>query len=85
MRNQEGKIELQKKVHRRICARYITFLTARSPFYVFLLLSSSTPSPFPNDVLAEWPLRRCIYIAMGGILFDDIMSKWSKILKSPTI
>ena len=37
MRNQEGKIELQKKVHRRICVKDITFLTARSSFYVFLL------------------------------------------------
>ena len=35
MRNQEGKIELQqKKVHRKICAKDITFLTARPPFYV---------------------------------------------------
>ena len=35
MRNLEGiKIELQKKVHRRICVRDITFLTARPPFYV---------------------------------------------------
>ena len=35
MRNEEGiKIELQKKVHRRICVRDITFLTARLPFYI---------------------------------------------------
>ena len=32
MRNQEGKIELQKKVHKRICVRHITFLTARPSF-----------------------------------------------------
>ena len=32
MRNQEEtEIELQKKVHRRICVRDITFPTARSP------------------------------------------------------
>ena len=32
--NKEGiKIELQKKVHRRICVRNITFLIARPPFY----------------------------------------------------
>ena len=37
MRNQEGiKIELQKKVHRRVCVWDITFLTARPPFYVIL-------------------------------------------------
>ena len=34
MRNQEGKIELQKKVHARICVRDITFLAARPPFMV---------------------------------------------------
>ena len=72
MRNPEGKIELQKKVQRGICARDITFLTARSPFYAFLFLSSSTPSPFPNDALAEWPLDT--YIAMGGILCDNTTS-----------
>ena len=58
MKNQEGKIELQKKVHRRICVRGTTFLTARSPFYEFLLRSSSTPSPFPSGALREWPLER---------------------------
>ena len=37
MRNQEGlKIELQKKIPRRICVRDITFLTARPPLYVIL-------------------------------------------------
>ena len=35
MRNEEGiKIELQKKVQRRICVRDITFLTALPSFYV---------------------------------------------------
>ena len=52
----ERKIELKKKVHRIICVRDITFLTAPSPFYVFSLLSLSTPSPFPSDTLAEWLL-----------------------------
>ena len=36
MRKQEKKIELQKKVHRRIYERDIIFLTARPPFYVIL-------------------------------------------------
>ena len=77
MRKPEGKIEIQKKVRRGICVRDIAFVTARYPFYAFLSLSSSTPSPFPNDTLAQWPLD--IYIAIGGILRDDIMSKRSKI------
>ena len=43
--NQEGKIELQKKVDRRICLRDNTFLAARPPSYVifsrfFLLLTA---------------------------------------------
>ena len=61
MRNQKRKIELQRKVHRSICMRDITFLTARSPFYAFLLLSFSTPSPFPSDTFAKWLLQRYIY------------------------
>ena len=77
MRKLEGKIELQKKIHREICVRDITFLTARSPFYAFLLLFSSNSSPFPNDALAEWLLAT--YISMSGILRDDVMSNRSKI------
>ena len=34
MRNQAGKIKLQKNVHRRICLRYNIFLAARPPSYV---------------------------------------------------
>ena len=35
MRNPEGnKIELQKKVQKRTCVKYITFLIARPPFSV---------------------------------------------------
>ena len=54
MRDQEGiKIELQKKVQRRICVRDIIFLTTRPAFYVifccFLRLL-----PFPYSLLAEW-------------------------------
>ena len=67
MRNQEEKIELQKKVHGRISVRDITFLTTRRPFYVFLLVSSSTPSPFPSDAFAEWSLER--YIVLLWVVF----------------
>ena len=42
MRNQEGKIKLQKNVHRRICLWDSIFLAARPPSYVifcrFILL-----------------------------------------------
>ena len=33
IRNQEGNIELQKKVHSRICVRKTTFLIVPPPFY----------------------------------------------------
>ena len=56
------------------------FLDALPPFSAFLLLSSFTSSPFPNDAYAEWPLDT--YIAMGGTLCDDVMSNRSKICKS---
>ena len=81
MRNQEGRIELQKKVHRRICMRGITFL-------LYALLSMSfcwffRPLPPPSQVM---PLQsdpyKDTYIAMGGILCDDIISETSKIRKS---
>ena len=80
LRNQEGiRIELQKKVHERICVRDITFFTARPPFYVtfYPFLCLSLP-------LSKW--RTCWMvpikihnIAMEGILCDDIMSERSKI------
>ena len=38
MRTQEEQRELQKKVHRRICVRDISFLTARPPIYVIFRL-----------------------------------------------
>ena len=50
MRNQEGiKVELQKKVHRRICMRDITFLTAGAPFYASVCCLIRLLS-FPSDV-----------------------------------
>ena len=73
MKNQEGiKIELQKKVHRKICVKNITFSTAAFLSCYFLLLSSSTPSHFSSDVLAEGPLHNVI---MGIMLCEDIMSE----------
>ena len=52
MRVQEEKIELQKKVHRRIFVRNTTFLAACPPSYViFLSLFSSTPSLSSTPIL----------------------------------
>ena len=56
--------ELHEKPRRKDCVTEkctqknldITFLTARPPFYVFLLLSLTTLSSFPSDVLVEQPL-----------------------------
>ena len=73
MRNQEGKIKLQKKVHRRICIRDIDFFDCTSSFLChFLLLSSSTTCPFLSEVLAESPLWR--YIILLWVVFCVITS-----------
>ena len=46
MRIQEEKIELNKKVHRRICVRDVTFLAARPHFYVIFCRFLRLPPPF---------------------------------------
>ena len=52
MRIQAEKTELHKKVHRRICARDITFLAARSPTYaIFFAVSLSTPFLLSSPIL----------------------------------
>ena len=57
MRNREGiKIELLKKVHRRICERDITFLTTRPPFYVtFCCFLNLLPPPSRVKYLLNGP------------------------------
>ena len=80
MRSQEEKkIELQKKVHRRICMRAITFLTARSPFYVIFCCLLYL-LPFPSNVLIEWPQKT--YILLW--LVFCVMSKNETILQFNT-
>ena len=73
MRNQEGKIELQKKTHRKICVRDITVLVARPPSrvisYRFFL---STVSPFPSYMLVEFPLN--IHNNVSMVVFSVVMS-----------
>ena len=59
MRNREGiKIELQKKVQRRICVRGITFLIDFfdffDPFY-FIFCCFLCLLTVPIDAFAEWP------------------------------
>ena len=82
---QEGiKIQLQRKVDRRICERDITFLTVQPPFYViFCCFFLSNSFPFPSDVQQVRQVRlapiKIHNIHMGGILCDDIMSKRWKI------
>ena len=79
MRNQEGiKIDLQEKVHRRICVRDITFLTARPPPSYVSFCCFLRPLPPPSQVTY---LLNGLYfnIAMVGILCEDAMSERSKI------
>ena len=54
------KIELQKKVHRKICVRDITFLTARLPFYViFCCFFCLLPPPSQVTYLLNGPIHNC--------------------------
>ena len=46
MKMEEGKIELQKEVHRRMCFSDILFLIARPPFYVIFCHFSRVLCPF---------------------------------------
>ena len=62
------EIELQKKVHRRICVRDITFLSARSPFYVFLLFSSSSLSPFASDTMAAIKIHVLLWVVLCVVM-----------------
>ena len=46
---QEGiKIQLQRKVHRRICERDIPFLTVQRPFYVIFVAFFVYSLPLPK-------------------------------------
>ena len=59
MRNQDGKIELQKRLLREIYVRGITFLGITFLAHLlmpFLSLFSPTSSPYSSDVLFEWLL-----------------------------
>ena len=57
--DQDGiKIELLKKVHRKICERDITFWTARPPFYVTFCCSLHLlPSPSQVTYLLNGPYK----------------------------
>ena len=79
MRNQEGKIGLQKKVDRKICASDITFLIARPPlFYIISVAFFFFCPPSQMTYLLNGPTK--IHDnAMVGIMCDDTMSERSKI------
>ena len=80
MRNQEGKIGLQKKVDITICVRDITFLTARPPLFyiIFCYFLRFLSPPFQMTYLLNDPIK--IHDnAMVGIVCDDTMSEQSKI------
>ena len=61
---------ITEKVHRRICLRDITSLTARPPFYVIFCCFLCLLMP-PSQVTC---LLNGPYIAMAGILCNDTMS-----------
>ena len=58
MRNQEGRIELRKKIHRQSCVRQITFLAAYPRFYViFWRFLCLLPSPTQVTYLLNGPYK----------------------------
>ena len=80
------KIELQKKVHRRICVRDITFLIAQPLFYMSLFVAFFMYSFLLPKRHTCWMSPIKIHnIAMGGILCYDIMTERSKVWKSLAI
>ena len=77
MRNKEGiKVELQKKAHRGIFVRNITFLTACPPFY-FSFCCFLRLLPCPSDILTEWPWLR--YIILLWVVFCVMPKLWKSL------
>ena len=73
MRNQEEKIELQKKVHRRICVLHAFLPMSLSvAFFVFSLHLPKEPTCWMAPIKTH-------NIAMVGILCDDTMSEQSQL------
>ena len=79
------KIQLQKKVHKRICVRDTTVLTARLSFFLPFVVFFVYSLPLPKWRTC-WMVSIKIYnIPTGGVLCDDIMSERSKIWRSLAI
>ena len=70
----ETKIELQNKVHSRICVMNITFLTSRTPFYVIFCCFLRLFPPLPNWRTCWLAHIKMHHIAIGAILCNDIKS-----------
>ena len=79
--NKEWRLSYRKKYIEKSEWGTLFFWLVDSFLCHLFLLSLSTPSPFPSDVLAEWPLSRFI-ILLWVIFCDDIMSERSKTWKS---
>ena len=69
MRNQEGKNESQKKVHKRICEKDITFLTAHPVLYIFCCFLCLFSPPFQVRYLWNDP-----YIVLLWLVFCEMTS-----------
>ena len=79
------EIELQNKVHRRICVKGATFLAACSPSYVIFVtffvysLTFSNPASFHISlfILAYWKLRKIHRKTPGRSLsFNKFDTQW---------
>ena len=79
MRNQEGKIDLQKNIHRRIRVRDITFLTERPPFHIIFCCFLCLVPLLPKCCTYWMTPVKMYHFTMVGILCNDNMSERSKI------
>ena len=69
MRNQKERIKLQEKEHGRISVWDINFFLLHTLVSMsFLSILSSTPFPYPSDVLFEWPLRYMTITAKNTVI-----------------
>ena len=87
MRNQEKKTELQKKVHRRICVRDITFLTPHPSHFLSLFFFCLLPSPTQvtyllndNFEYIEILLKFVVLVECIAILFAPENGMWGDLV-----
>ena len=60
--HEKPRLSYGKKTWKKLCEGHYFFDCTNSFLCHFLLLFLSSPFPYPLDVFAEWPLKRCIIL-----------------------